>query len=101
MVDDTPQIQPAQVVTNKLAGDHFENVFESQLLQQIPSHFETQQLFGGSKPDFAIYDDDGVRLAFVDSKSGAWDDDAQAAKWVQLASDEGVPLEDCHSRRYR
>jgi hypothetical protein len=54
---------------NNQQGNEWEAVVEEKLVNNLPHNYERQQLHGGRKPDFAIHNDDGELVAFVEVKS--------------------------------
>jgi hypothetical protein len=59
----------AQVAENGEKGAAWEGLIEQTMMDKLQYNYETQQLFGGRKPDFAVYNDDGEQMAFVEGKS--------------------------------
>lgn len=60
-----------QIAKNLLQGNSWENLVEKSLLSgRLRYNFETQQAHGARRPDFSIHDNNGVRKAFVEVKSG-------------------------------
>jgi predicted TIM-barrel fold metal-dependent hydrolase len=59
----------AQITKNKEQGAAWEDLIKETLSDKLKYNFERGQLFGGRKPDFAVYNDDGEQMAFVEAKS--------------------------------
>ena len=74
-----------KAIRNKLVGDFTEDRIEAQLHNKLTHNYERQQAFGESRADFMIYDNDGVRTAVVECKSGRFSDAGQARRLVSLA----------------
>jgi hypothetical protein len=55
---------------NRLQGDGLEVQFEHGLSQALPYNYGRSELHANVKPDFAVFDNDGGRLAFIEVKSG-------------------------------
>lgn len=74
-----------KAIKNKLVGDFTEDRLEAQLNRKLPHNYERQQVHGESRADFILHDDDGVRAAVVECKSGGFRDVLQARRLVTLA----------------
>lgn len=72
-------------IHNKLAGDFTEDRLEAALNRKLRYNYERQQTHGESRADFILHDDDGVRTAVIECKSGGFRDAGQARRLVALA----------------